>query len=347
MTLPLLLFVVTELSDIKPRMQSFVDKGDVAGTVTLVLKDGKRQHLEAVGWQDKEKQIPMSPGTIFEIMSMTKPITGTAIAILAEEGKLAFTDPVARHLREFADRKETIRDLLTHTSGMPEYGPAATKEIYLRYDWTLKDAVLLYSQQPPLFAPATKWQYSNTGMATLGRIVEVVSGQSYDEFVTQRILKPLGMNDTFFFPTQDRYWRIAMAYRVTKDEPKLQPAGSYILRKGGVYPMPEGGLYSTAEDYAKFLECVRLGGKSLLSQAMTDVMIEDHLGAVQCPWGRFGLGFMVDTAKQGFGHGGAFGTHGWSERNTGITRVFMVQKFGGSVEEIRNAFVNLVNASIQ
>jgi CubicO group peptidase (beta-lactamase class C family) len=155
------------------------------------------------------------------------------------------------------------------------------------------------------------------------------------------------MNDTFFFPTPERYARIAMAYNFVKESQKLFPAGQYIYRKGGVYPMPEGGLYSTAEDYAKFLECIRMGGRPLLSKAMTDVMIEDHLGDVQCPWGRFGLGFSVDTAKQGFGHGGAFGTHGWSERKTGITRVFMVQKFGGPVEEIRNAFVNLVNGSIQ
>lgn len=347
MTLPLLLFVAAELSDIPPRMQAFVDQGDVAGIVTLVLKDGKRQHLEAVGWQDKEQRIPMSPGTIFEIMSMTKPVTAVAIAILAEEGRLSLKDPVAHHLREFAGRPETIRDLLTHTSGMPEYGPAATKDIYLRQDWTLKDAVLLYSQQPSLFPPATKWQYSNTGMATLGRIVEVISGQPYEEFVTRRILKPLGMNDTFIFPPQERYPRIAMVYTVTKENPKLQPAGPLIYRKDGVYSMPEGGLYSTAEDYAKFLECIRLGGKPILSRAMTDVMIEDHMGEVRGPAGRFGLGFAVDSAKQGFGHGGAFGTHGWSERKTGITRVFMVQKFGGSVEEIRNAFANLVNASIQ
>ncbi len=335
------------LAQIKPRMQSFVDKGDVPGVVTLVEHNGELKHLEAVGWQDREKKIPMKPDTIFEIMSMTKPVTSVAIAMLAEEGKLTLTDKVERHLSEFRGRRETIRDLLTHTSGMPEYGPEATREIYLAYNRTLAEAVALYSQQPSLFAPGEKWQYSNPGMATLGRIVEVVSGMPYEQFCEERIFRPLGMADTFFFPDRvpDKLPRIAMVYQYGERAPKGAPAGDLIYRKGSKYPMPEGGLFSTAADYAKFLRALSTGGKPLISPAMLEVMTADQTGAVKNWWTQ-GLGFAIDPAKKGFGHGGAFGTHGWAERSTGIVRVFMVQKIGAPVEEIRNAFQNIVNASL-
>lgn len=339
----LVLLLAVDLGDIKPRMQEFVDQHSVSGVVTLVQKDGKRLHLEATGWQDSEKKIPMKTDTIFEIMSMTKPVTGVAIAMLVEEGKLSFADPVVKHLPEFAERKETIRDLLTHTSGMPEYGPAATKDLYGKFNWTLEQAALLFSQQPSLTEPQKAWQYSNPGIATLGRIVEVVSGTSYEKFCEERIFRPLGMNDSHFYIPESKRSRVAMVYMWSKDG-KSQPAGDAIYRAGSKYPMPEGGLYSTAEDYAKFLEAMRKGGAPLLSGSTVNMMIQNHTGNIpKAP--SWGLSWAVDSSKEGFGHGGAFGTHGWAERKTGTVRVLMVQKFGASAEDIRNAFTNIVNAS--
>ncbi len=343
--IPAILFLLAvDLGDIRPRMQEFVDSGSVAGVVTLVQKDGKPLHLGAVGWQDREKKIPMKPDTIFEIMSMTKPVTGVAISILAEEGKLSFLDPVVKYLPEFEGRKETIRDLMTHTSGMPEYGPPATKDLYGKFNWTLEQAVLLFSQQPPLTEPRKAWQYSNPGIATLGRIVEVVSGIPYEKFCADRIFRPLQMNDTHFYIPEEKKPRVAMVYMWSK-EGQSQPVGPRIYRKGSKYPMPEGGLYSTAEDYAKFLEVMRTGGAPLVSRETVNIMIQNYTADIpNAP--SWGLTWAVDPPKEGFGHGGAFGTQGWAERKTGIVRALMVQKFGASAEDIRNAFTNIVNASI-
>ncbi len=340
----LVLLLAADLSEIRPRMQQFVDTGSVAGVVTLVQKDGRRLHLEATGWQDVEKKIPMKTDTIFEIMSMTKPVTGVAIAILAEEGKLSFQDPVVKYLPEFAGRKETIRDLMTHTSGMPEYGPPATKDLYGKFNWTLEQAVLLFSQQPPISEPQKVWQYSNPGIATLGRIVEVISGVPYERFCEERIFRPLGMKDTHFYIPDSKKSRVAMVYMWSKDG-KSQPAGPAVYRAGSKYPMPEGGLYSTAEDYAKFLEAMRKGGAPVLSGNTVDVMIQNHTASIpKAP--SWGLSWAVDSSKEGFGHGGAFGTQAWAERKTGIVRILMVQKFGAPTEDIRNAFTNIVNASL-
>lgn len=340
----LVLLLAADLSEIRPRMQQFVDTGSVAGVVTLVQKDGRRLHLEAAGWQDVEKKIPMKTDTIFEIMSMTKPVTGVAIAILAEEGKLSFQDPVVKYLPEFAGRKETIRDLMTHTSGMPEYGPPATKDLYRKFNWTLEQAVLLFSQQPPIAEPQKVWQYSNPGIATLGRIVEVISGIPYERFCEERILRPLGMNDTHFYIPDNKKSRVAMVYMWSKDG-KSQPAGPAVYRAGSRYPMPEGGLYSTAEDYAKFLEAMRNGGTPVLSGNTVNLMIQNHTASIpKAP--SWGLSWAVDSSKEGFGHGGAFGTQAWAERKTGIVRILMLQKFGVPTEDIRNAFTNIVNDSL-
>ena len=197
------------LALISERMQSFVDKSEIAGAVTLVEHKGKVAHLSAVGFSDLKAKVPMANDTIFEIMSMTKPVTGVAIMMLVEEGRVVISDPVEKYLPEFRGqmlqvgntlrppaRKITIHDLMTHTSGMPEYGPEPLKNIYFSMDIPLEKAVLYYSQMALLFEPGTKWQYSNTGLASLGRIVEVGSGMPYEKFQDERIFKPLGMTST-------------------------------------------------------------------------------------------------------------------------------------------------------
>lgn len=356
----------TRLAQIAPRMKSFTDRGDVAGAVTLVQRNGKTVHLDAVGFQDIEKKLPMKTDSIFQVMSMTKPVTAVAIMMLAEEGRLSITDNVEKHLPEFKGQwmvtsrdgdKEiklarpsriiTIRDLLTHTSGMPTMGPAATATLYQKFDRTLPEAVLIFAQLPLLFEPGSKFQYSNTGIATLGRIVEVVGDMPFEQFVGRRIFAPLGMKDSFFFPKPEHYARLAQVYQPGPDG-KLKSGDDYPLRKGSKYSMPEGGMYSTAEDMAKFYQAMLDGGKPLLARSSLEAMIMNQTGDILGANGAWGLGWTVGrgTARPGYGHGGAFGTLGWVDPATKTVKVFMVQKFGGPVDDIRNAFMNIATAAI-
>ncbi len=351
---------------IPDRMKTYVDRGEISGVVTLVSKDGSVRHLEAVGWQDKEKQVPMKPGTIFQIMSMTKPVTTLGIQMLGEEGLLALTDPVEMHLPEFRGQRMasgtapprpiTVRDLMTHTSGMPEMPPAGAggAQLYRRMNLTLAEAVSLFSQMPLQFEPGSKWAYSNTGIATLGRIIEVLSGQPYEKFLDQRVFQPLGMKDTFFFPPPEKYDRIAAAYNY--ETGKLVNLGSAVYRKDARYPMPEGGLYSTAHDLAAFYQMMLNGGvyqgKRLLSKASVEVATKVHTANTAMNWG---LGWSVSaspaqslnlTSKGTFGHGGAFGTYGWVDPARNLIGVFLIQRFGGaSVDPIRNVFVEMANST--
>ena len=165
------------LAAIPARMKEFSVRGEVAGTVTLIARHGSIVMLEAAGYQDIEAKKPMRTDSIFQTMSMTKPVTGTGIMMLMEEGRLALIDPVEKYLPEFQgqtmggrkpSRPITIRDLMTHTSGMS--GPHGDMQgIYQRMDRTLADAVSSYAKQPLEFEPGAKWMYSNTGIATLGR----------------------------------------------------------------------------------------------------------------------------------------------------------------------------------
>jgi CubicO group peptidase (beta-lactamase class C family) len=355
------------LARIGPRMKAFVDQGKAAGIVTLVEHNGKIVHLDAQGYLKVEDKSPMKADTIFEIMSMTKPVTATAILMLAEEGKLAVIDPVERHLPEFRgqwvvegdkqvkpDRPITIRDLLTHSSGLPEYPPDGMGGVRFYYNMNkpLAEAVTLYSQMPLLFQPGTRFQYSNPGIATLGRIIEVLSGQPYEEFLESRIFKPLGMKDSFLFPPEAQRARIANVYQANAG--KLVNLGEAIYRKGARYSFPEGGMYSTAADMAAFYQCFLAGGKPLLSPAGHDTMLAIHSGDTLRGGAGWGLGWSVTQKSDGlldlrslgtYGHLGAFGTYGWVDPKRSLVGVFMIQ--GGATEEARNAFVEMANAAIE
>jgi len=191
------------LARIAPRMKAMADAGHIAGTVTLIGRNGSIVHHEAVGYADIEIKRSMAKDTIAQIMSMTKPMVGTAIMMLAEEGKLGITDAVEKHLPEFrgqmlkdADRLKkparpiTIRDLMSHTSGMASNPPPGLAELYQRMDRTLAEASLIYSQVPLEFEPGTQWRYSNPGIALLGRIIEVAADQPFERFMADRLWTP-------------------------------------------------------------------------------------------------------------------------------------------------------------
>lgn len=360
-------FEATRLVAIKPRMQQAVDTKQMAGAVTMIVHHGKVAHLEAVGMANLETRSPMRTDTIFQIMSMTKPITGTCIMMLMEEGKLSLTDPVERHLPEFRNqwvvesqvgetsmtlkrpsRKITILDLMTHTSGMAGFMPEGFPEFMRTMDRPLSEAVAVYAHVPLQFEPGTKWMYSNMGIDTLGRIIEVLSGKSYEDFLAERLFQPLGMKDSFFYPMKEpaaKRERIAMVYRRTDDG--LVRSGSEILggdpqkfREGARYPGPSFGLFSTAEDLALFSQMMlnggSLNGKRYLSPETVTLMATLQNGHMEPSGHNTGQGYgltwtvVKDARYSGlhrpvgaFGHGGAFGTDYWIDRDHNLIGIYL------------------------
>ncbi|HVX65889.1 MAG TPA: serine hydrolase domain-containing protein, partial [Bryobacteraceae bacterium] len=226
------------LDRIGKAVQQEIDANRLAGAVTLVARRGRVAWFKAQGSMDKESGKPMRPDAIFRICSMTKPITSTAVMMLYEEGRFLLNDPVSKYLPEFkhprvlvkpasgepytipAKGEITIKQLLTHASGLTynwdadlgaQYTKAGVAHGLLPYDGTIGDSVKALAGLPLLFNPGERWNYS-LGIDVLGRLVEVVSGQSLDEFFRRRIFEPLGMADTYFFLPEDKIARLATAY---------------------------------------------------------------------------------------------------------------------------------------
>ena len=373
------------LARIAPRMKTLVDQGQIAGTVTLFAHKGQVVHFEAAGYQDAEARKPMTKDSIFQIMSMTKPMVATAFMMLAEEGKVALTDPVEKHLPEFrgqmmiaermADgsrrvkkpsRPITLRDLMTHTSGLASNPPAGLDGLYQKMDRSLADAVLVYSQMPLEFEPGSEWRYSNPGIATLGRIIEVASDQPFEKFMADRLWTPLGMKDTFLFPPEEKKARICAVHALKAG--KLGHADGSILggsalsyRAGAKYSAPEFGAYSTASDLLAFYEMTRNNGvhqgKRLMSKAAIDTMTALHTGELRSghmTGTGFGLAWEVVKENTGtlnflsvgtYGHGGAFGTHGWVDRARDAVGVYLVQG-GPGVNDGKYAFMRMANSAL-
>ena len=253
-----------KLPGIGTAMQEMIAKNEIAGAVTVVVTKDKVLHFETTGLADVAAKRPMTPDTLFWIASMTKPVTGVAVLMLQDEGKLNVADPVAKYLPEFANLKTpsgkpanlTLTQILTHTSGLGEAaGPAAQQAK------TLADLVPIWLAAPMQYEPGEKWKYTQSGINAGARIVEVVSGMTFDVFVQKRIFDPLGMKDTTFYPTDEQRARLATAYAKNKGTGALEP----------VPPRPEfgprdrppqgnGGLYSTAPDYARFCQMLLNGG---------------------------------------------------------------------------------------
>jgi CubicO group peptidase (beta-lactamase class C family) len=371
----------SRIAQLQARMKSFVDRGRAAGIVTLVAHRGQIANLSAVGYQDTESHAPMKTDTIFQIASMTKPITAVGIMILVEDGLLAITDPVQKHLPSFAGiqlltkseegdlqevrkpaRPITIRDLMTHTSGMGSGYPEPIKDLFDKRDRTLAGAVETFPQRHLEFEPGTRWSYSNMGIATLGRIIEVVSGKSYEEFLSERIFRPLGMNDSHFFVPEEKHNRIAAIYRY--DGRTLARADVDLLRIGAKYPSPEAGLYSTAPDLFRFYQMM-LGGRAftaqpILSKASVELMTEVHTGDLRAgfsPGVGFGLGWSVVRNVEGmfrlnsigtYGHGGLYHTYGFIDPRKELIGIILMQRLSsdGDMADEFNAFIAMASAAV-
>jgi CubicO group peptidase (beta-lactamase class C family) len=342
--------------------------------------------FHAVGMADVEANRPMKKDTIFQIMSMTKPVTAIGIMMLAEEGKLALRDPVEQYLPEFQGLRVaanvgpdssrvsmpnhpiTIRDLLTHTAGIQDFAPAAIHDYMQLLNVPLDEVVRQLAKQPLLFQPGTQWSYSSPGIEILGRLIEVCSGEKYEDFIARRILRPLGMKDSFFFPPSDKIGRIAMVY-VKKDGKLVRAPGTILggdpakYRQGAVFPAPGWGLYSTAEDllhlYRMMLGDGVYEGKRYLSPFSVHLMTEAHTtGISPVGWMRgadYGLAWEVVTdplgelaghSKGTYGHGGAFGTQGWIDPKNELISILMIQRADGGTDSLRNVFLTMAEATV-
>lgn len=367
-------------------MKRFVDTQAIAGAVTLIASSSDVLEFHALGMADIEAARPMQKDSIFQIMSMTKPVTAIGIMMLAEEGKIALRDPVEQYLPEFRNQQVaanigpdaarlripehpiTVRDLLTHTAGIPDAAPAAIHDYPQLMNVPLDEVVRQLASQPLLFQPGTQWSYSSPGIEILGRLIEVCSGQKYEDFIAGRILYPLGMKDTFFYPPADKIARIAMVYEGKAG--KLVRAPATILggdpakyRHGAVFPAPGWGLYSTAEDllhlYRMMLSNGIYEGRRYLSPFSVHLMTEAHtIGIHPVGWMRgadYGLAWEVVTDPLGelaghsigaYGHGGAFGTQGWIDPRNDLISILLVQRSDSGTDSLRNVFLNMAEASV-
>jgi len=208
-----------KLPGVGATMQEAIAKNEIAGAITGVVTKNKPVHLETTGFADVATKRPITPDTLFWIASMTKPVTGTALLMLQDEGKLNVADPVAKYLPEFANLKTpsgkpanlTISQILTHTSGLGEAGTNAAQAK------TLADLVPLWLAAPMQYEPGEKWKYTQSGINAAARIVEVVSGMTFDAFLQKRLFDPLGMTNTTFYPTTEQRARLAPTYAKNKD----------------------------------------------------------------------------------------------------------------------------------
>lgn len=373
----------TKLAAIKPRMQQFVDEGTVAGAVTVVGSSKGIVHHEAVGYQNLESKQPLTKDSLFRIASMTKPITAIGIMQLQDEGRLSVEDPVEKHLPEFKgqmliDKRDgdaitlkkpprpiTIRDLLTHTSGLPGGFPAGLSDLYFKRSYSLAEATAMQSQRPLDFEPGSKWAYCNAGIDALGRIIEVKSGQKFEDYLAARVFKPLGMNDTSPYPDDKQLARLAGLYG--QKDGKLTFA-DYVLigpTKGARHPIPAGGLFSTGADLAKLYQAMlnkgRLGDARILSENSVQQMTQLQTGDIQTgftPGMGFGFGWAVVKEPQGvhemlskgtFGHGGAFGTQGWIDPQKDLFVILLIQRTGmpnSDASELRRELQRLAVAAV-
>jgi CubicO group peptidase (beta-lactamase class C family) len=373
---------------IRPRLQELVDDQTIPGAVALVARHGKTATLEAVGWSDVEGKKPMAADSIFQIMSMTKNFTGVAIMMLVEEGRIELRRPVSDYLPEFKEQlveerlpngntsthppaqRPTVWQLMVHTSGLAGDPDGELQDNPRTLRVPLADAVRYYgSRQRLQFEPGTRWRYSNMGIAALGRIIEVVSGEEYSHFIETRILNPLGMKDTFFFPPEAKKGRIALVYKHVGG--KLTRSGAEILagdpakyRAGAKYPAPEFGLYSTAPDLLNFYQMLLAGGtykdRRYLSrqsiETMTRVFTPDVNPSGWLGGTGYGLTFEVVDKPEGtlllhspgsYGHGGAFGTEGWMDPKNDLIRIAMVQLSDSTGGRVRSVVMQIGEAAVE
>jgi CubicO group peptidase (beta-lactamase class C family) len=355
--LPLLALLAPELvaaqadARISDAMREMIRAKEIPGAVTLVATRERVTHLQAVGQSGPmANSKPLRKNSIFWIASMTKPITGTAILMLQEEGKLSVDDLVGKYVPALANLKTpsgqpanlTLKHLMTHTSGLAE--ATSEEETAAR---SLAELIPAYGNKPMQFEPGSKWQYCQSGINTLGRIVEVVSGLAFEKFLEARLFKPLGMRDTAFYLRLSQLPRLVTPAQRSQDGATFTEAPIRLLHgklptATDRYPAANGGLFSTAPDYARFARMIlnqgTLDGKRYLKPDSVRQMTAIQTGTLTTgftPGNGWGLGWCVLREPQGItamlgpgshGHGGAYGTQAWIDPVHGVALILMVQR---------------------
>jgi CubicO group peptidase (beta-lactamase class C family) len=373
-------------------MQRQIDAGSFSGSVTLIARDGRVALLTAQGVMDLESKAPMRTDAVFRIMSMTKPVVAVSILMLAEEGKLRLTDPVGAFIPELktlkvtvpntegfsppspaftaaaplpgrvveAERPVTIRDLLTHTSGLMSGGASAASPFAVGPGETLAQVLPRLTSIPLDFQPGTRWAYSpQYGFDVLARIVEVAANMPFDRFVEQRLFSPLGMKDTFFY-RDGLAARKATLYQQINGRLQKVPDAPWM---NGAYFSGGGGLSSTAEDYLRFALVLANGGEldgvRILSPRSVEMLASafapDTLPG-RNPGEGFGLGVRVlsDPAarntwlSQGsYGWSGAYNTHFFIDPKERVIGIFMTQSaYLETRGQLRDDFENAVMQAV-
>ncbi len=332
---------------IASRLQPLVDQGALAGAVTLVTDKDKVLDVEAVGYEDVATKKPMAKDALFWIASMSKGMTTTAFMILVDEGKVKLDDAVETYLPEYkgvmyAAEKDndhvllkkpshpiTVREVMSHTAGVVPRSPAEPQIDIL----SLADNVKIYPLVGLHFDPGTKYEYSNGGINTAGRIIEVLSGMPYEQFMDEKLFKPLGMKDTTFWPNDEQVGRLAKSYKAnaakTALEETLVNQLTYPLTNRARTPCPAGGLFSTAADVGVFCQMLLNKGEWKGKRYVSEASVKE-LSRRQTPENlqqSYGFGFSVNGTKS-FGHGGAYSTNMNIDLEHGLVTVFMVQNAG-------------------
>jgi CubicO group peptidase (beta-lactamase class C family) len=328
-------------------LQPFVDRQALAGAVVLVADRDKILCLECVGYSDVAEKKPMRPDALFWIASQTKPMTAAALMMLVDEGKVHLDDPITKYLPEFAnqwlaaeqDKNHmllvkpthliTVRQLLCHTSGMG--GTSFVEEPTLDL-LPLRTGVRSYAMTPLHSEPGSKYQYSNAGINTAGRIIEVVSDMPYAQFMHKRLFEPLGMKDTTFWPNVEQVTCLAKSYRPNKAKTGLDETTisqlKYPLTDRTRQPMPAGGLFSTASDIGKFCQLLLNSGAFQGKRYLTEAAVSEMRTKQTGPDIRESYGLGLSTSGTSFGHGGAYATQMNIDLKHGLVTVFLVQHAG-------------------
>jgi CubicO group peptidase (beta-lactamase class C family) len=332
-----------KLTAIHSTMEEAVKAKQASGIVTLVMEKGKVVHHAAAGMADIAQGRAMEKNALFWIASMTKSVNATAVMTLVDDGKLALDEPASKWLPDLAkvtvadgakpEKPITLRMLLSHTAGIA-FPPRKPTDGAI----SLKAYVATLIKTPLAFQPGSSYEYG-FGPTVAGRIIEIVSGMKYEEFMRTRIFEPLGMKDTTFHLNDAQRARIARTYKMDEDTRELVPGyNPFVTSDSSVQHMPEpaGGLFSTAQDMGRFYAMIASGGeldgKRILSkESVADMTKPVTAGEKQL---NYACGWQCNIETQrvcasmpvgSFGHGGAFATNGWIDPQSGIVTVFLVQ----------------------
>lgn len=368
-------------------LQQGIDSGWIAGAVGFIARDGKIVYNKSFGVSNIEAKTQMHADNIFRIASQTKAITSLAVMMLFEEGKFLLDDPISKYIPEFADpgvldkfnekdttyttikanREVTIRDLLTHTSGIdyPGIGSSHMNAIYAKSGIPkgfvsekiiLGDKIRKLGKLPLVHQPGEKFTYG-LNVDVLGYLVEILSGETLDKYFHSHIFEPLGMNDTYFYLPSSKYDRLVKVSVEDKNHHLVNASGDFFN-----YPLVEGsyfsggaGLSSTIKDYATFLQMLlnkgEYNGKRLLARRSVELMTTNQIGDLNIGRDKFGLGFEITTAsgqanlgisEGSFSWGGYFATNYWADPREGLVCLLFMQQSPLRHSEIPNKFKAMV-----